>query len=88
MHSRDAIISPNRLADRIVRLNQLGTPYLIVSSSRVGPKAKAVWGTFPRSIPRQIVHWRPGDDTDIIEAAIEALVGQQEDDVPQDYNVE
>jgi hypothetical protein len=88
MYSRDAIINPNRLADRILRLNQLKTPNLIVSSSRVGPKAQDVWRNLPRPIPCQIVHWRPGDDIDIIEAAIEALVGQQEDDVPQDYDVE
>jgi len=84
LYTRNGAISRDRLAKNMAKLDNLGVPYLIVSSNRRTAQTELFWKHAPRAIPRQFVEWQPGDPTSVIESAIERLVEQSRGEFPLD----
>lgn len=82
LYSSRGPVSRDRLANQLAKLDRLRIPYLIVSSSRATAQTELFWRYSPRSVPRQFVEWHPGDSVEILEAAIERLIGQAAGEIP------
>ena len=73
-----------RLGLRILRLNQSGLPYLIVSAVPPTVMTREQWKAYPKTVPRQLVHWEPGASLETLEDAIETILGQVSGELPLD----
>jgi hypothetical protein len=85
-YTQDSLFPRNRLAGLLRKLDQVGSPYIVISSSRASPTAWEAWQYSPRATPRQFVHWQPGFEVATIEVALERLIGQATGDIPLDQD--
>lgn len=77
-------LDASRLGHRILRLNEAGLPYLIVSAAPTTVAGREQWKLYPRPVPRQLVHWEPTSDLSPLEDAIETILGQVAGELPLD----